>query len=142
MQAILCYDAACPFCRTCVLRLMPLLRLWRIRPRALQAADIRRRIGLDPVGDVGDECRFITTSGQVLGGGDVVAACLDHGGRRWLARFLRAAWPRQVLRWAYREVARRWHCGETCHLPHHHARSGIGDLLNQGQRGPHRHGWD
>lgn len=142
MHGTLCYDATCPFCLVWVQRLLPWLRRWGIRPRAIQAQDIGSRLGLEP-GRTGDECKFISADGRVSGGGDVVAEFAEAAGWRWLAALLRWRYPRFILRWGYRVIEHRWHCQEgVCRRrerwwkPHR-----LLELLLAGQGERRRHGW-
>jgi len=142
MAGVLCYDATCPFCTNWVRRLLPLLRRWNVRPRALQADDIARRLGL-AAGEVGDECRFIGADGQVTGGGDVVAELVAAAGWRRGAAVLRLRPIRLLLRRGYRVVAARWHCdARGCQLqPRWWRTQTIAELVFGGQGEHRRHGF-
>jgi predicted DCC family thiol-disulfide oxidoreductase YuxK len=142
VKTVLCYDANCHFCVAMVRRLLPWLRRWDVRPRALQAEDIAQRLGLEP-GTVGDECRLIATDGRISGGGDVVAGLAEAAGWQVAARILRVRPFRLLLRRAYRLMATRWHCQNgVCALrPRWWQAQTFAMKLFAAQTEHRRHGW-
>jgi len=107
-----CIDATCNFC----LRSGRVLRRWLawhgMRLRALQQADVARRVGLQP-GEVGDEFKFIRGDGVVFGGASAAWEVMRLA--QWPLPTLSALPGLQCcLDAAYRYAAQRWHCRDAC----------------------------
>ena len=112
LRGEVCIDATCNFC----LRSARVLRRWLawhgLRLRALQRPDIARRVGL-PVGEVGDEFKFIRGDGVVFGGASAAWEVMRLA--QWPLPTLSALpWLQRALDAAYRYASQRWHCRDAC----------------------------